>query len=210
LGVAGRIAELPSGTVTFLFSDVEGSTRLLTRLRDRYADVLGEHQRLLRAAFDEHDGREVHTEGDAFFVAFARRATRSPPRSARSGRSPPSLGPRASRCACGWVSTPARRRSDRTITSAWMCTRAARICAAGHGGQVLISSATRELLADELPEDVALRDLGEHGLKDLDRPEHLFQLVVGDLPRTSPRCRLCRPDREGEGAASAAQPDDRP
>ena len=66
------MAELPSGTVTFLFSDVEGSTRLLTRLRGRYAEVLAEHQRLLRAAFDEHDGREVHTEGDAFFVAFAR------------------------------------------------------------------------------------------------------------------------------------------
>ena len=66
------MAELPSGTVTFLFSDIEGSTRLLTRLRGRYAEVLAEHQRLLRAAFDEHDGREVHTEGDAFFVAFAR------------------------------------------------------------------------------------------------------------------------------------------
>src|SRR3954451_1143866 len=68
----GVVAELPSGTVTFLFSDMEGSTRLLTRLRERYADVLGEHHRVLRAAFDEHDGREVQTEGDAFFVAFAR------------------------------------------------------------------------------------------------------------------------------------------
>ena len=66
------MAELPRGTVTFLFSDIEGSTRLLTRLRGRYAEVLGEHHRLLRAAFAEHDGREVHTEGDAFFVAFAR------------------------------------------------------------------------------------------------------------------------------------------
>jgi hypothetical protein len=66
------MAELPRGTVTFLFSDVQGSTRLLTRLRDRWADVVGEYQRLLRAAFVEHDGREVHTENDAFFVAFAR------------------------------------------------------------------------------------------------------------------------------------------
>jgi class 3 adenylate cyclase len=72
LGAAGRIAELPNGTVTFLFSDVEGSTRLLTRLPGRYADVLAQHPRLLRATFDEHDGREVHTEGDAFFAAFAR------------------------------------------------------------------------------------------------------------------------------------------
>src|SRR6476619_7129600 len=63
---------LATGTVAFLFTDIEGSTRLLTRLRDRYAEVLAEHQRVLRAAFDAHDGREVHTEGDAFFVAFAR------------------------------------------------------------------------------------------------------------------------------------------
>jgi len=66
------MAEFPSGTVTFLFTDIEGSTRLLTRLRGGYAEVLGEHQRRLRAAFAEHDGREVGTEGDAFFVAFAR------------------------------------------------------------------------------------------------------------------------------------------
>jgi class 3 adenylate cyclase len=67
------MAEFPSGTVTFLFSDIEGSTRLLARLRaPRFGEVLGEHQRLLRAAFDEHEGREVGTEGDAFFVAFAR------------------------------------------------------------------------------------------------------------------------------------------
>jgi adenylate/guanylate cyclase family protein len=66
------MSELPHGTVTFLFTDVEGSTRLLRLLRDGYAEVLGEHQRLLRAAFGEYDGREVHTEGDAFFVAFAR------------------------------------------------------------------------------------------------------------------------------------------
>ena len=66
------MADLPRGTVTFLFSDVEGSTRLLTRLRGRYAGLLAEHQRVLRAAFNKHDGREVHTEGDAFFVAFAR------------------------------------------------------------------------------------------------------------------------------------------
>src|SRR6478609_11647954 len=66
------MAELPSGTVTFLFTDIEGSTRLLARLRDGYVAVLAEHQRVLRAVCDEHDGREVHTEGDAFFVAFAR------------------------------------------------------------------------------------------------------------------------------------------
>ena len=74
------MADLPSGTVTFLFTDIEGSTRLLTRLRDRYTEVLAEHQRVLRAAFDEHDGHEVHTEGDAFFVAFGKASARSPRR----------------------------------------------------------------------------------------------------------------------------------
>src|SRR3954467_3515349 len=66
------MAQLPGGTVTFLFSDIEGSTQLLTRLRGRYAEVLAEHRRLLRAAFEAHDGHEVQTEGDAFFVAFRR------------------------------------------------------------------------------------------------------------------------------------------
>src|ERR671931_2021355 len=152
------MAELPSGTVTFLFSDVEGSTRLLTRLRGRYGEVLAEHQRLLRAAFDEHHGPEVHT-GEAEV-----------------------------------------RLDDYVGLDVH---RAARICAAGHGGQVLISSSTRELVADELPPDVALRDLGEHRLKDLDRPEHLFQLVVGDLPADfPPLASLSR----GPGGASGLPP----
>ena len=81
--------------------------------------------------------------------------------------------------------------------------RAARICAAGHGGQVLISSSTRELVADELPHDVALRDLGEHRLKDLDRPEHLFQLVVGDLPADFPPLASLSP---GSGGANGLPP----
>ena len=89
--------------------------------------------------------------------------------------------------------------------------RAARICAAGHGGQVLISSSTRELVADELPADVALRDLGEHRLKDLDRPEHLFQLVVGDLRADFPAAGLAVARIWwGERVAAVAEPDDRP
>jgi class 3 adenylate cyclase len=180
------MAELPSGTVTFLFSDVEGSTRLLTWLRDRYSEVLAEHQRLLRTAFDEHDGREVHTEGDAFFVAFARAsdaiaAAVSAQRALASGRWPEGVDVRVR---MGVHTGEADVRQDDYV--GLDVHRAARICAAGHGGQVLISSSTRELVADELPGDVALRDLGEHRLKDLDRPEHLFQLVVGDLPSDFP------------------------
>jgi predicted ATPase/class 3 adenylate cyclase len=180
------MAELPRGTVTFLFSDVEGSTRLLTRLPGRYADVLGEHQRLLRAAFAEHDGREVHTEGDAFFVAFARAsdaiaAAVKAQRALASQDWPEGVDVRVR---MGVHTGEAEVRMDDYV--GLDVHRAARICSAGHGGQVLISSATRELVADELPDDVALLDLGEHRLKDLDRPEHLFQLVVGDLPADFP------------------------
>ena len=175
------MAELPSGTVTFLFSDVEGSTRLLTRLRGRYAEVLAEHQRLLRAAFKEHDGREVHTEGDGFFVAFARArdaiaAAVGAQRALASQRWPEGVDVRVR---MGVHTGEAEVQQNDYV--GLDVHRAARICAAGHGGQVLISSSTRELVVDELPGDVALRDLGEHRLKDLDRPEQLFQLVVGDL-----------------------------
>jgi predicted ATPase/class 3 adenylate cyclase len=186
LGVAARIAELPSGTVTFLISDVEGSTRLLTRLRGRYAEVLGEHRRLLRAAFDEHNGRELHTEGDGFFVAFARAsdavaAAVSAQRALASQRWPEGVDVRVR---MGVHTGEAEVRLEGYV--GLDVHRAARICSAGHGGQVLISSSTRELIADELPGDIALTDLGEHRLKDLDRPEHLFQLVVSDLPAEFP------------------------
>src|SRR3954447_21996834 len=180
------MAQLPGGTVTFLFSDIEGSTRLLTRLRGRYADVLAEHRRLLRAAFEAHDGHEVQTEGDAFFVAFRRAsdaiaAAVTAQRSLASRRWPEGVDVRvrmgihtgeAEVCQHDYVGLDVHR--------------AARICAAGHGGQVLISGSTCELVARELPFDVALRDLGEHRLKDLDHPERLFQLVVGDLPADFP------------------------
>jgi predicted ATPase len=154
---------------------------MLTRLGARYAEVLGEHQRLLRVVFGEHDGREVHTEGDAFFVAFMRAgdaiaAAVSAQRALASQRWPEGVDVHVR---IGLHTGEAEVRDGDYV--GLDVHRAARICAAGHGGQVLISSSTRELVADELPSDVALKDLGEHRLKDLDRPEQLFQLVVGDL-----------------------------
>jgi hypothetical protein len=132
--------------------------------------VLAEHQRLLRAAFDEHGGREVHTEGDAFFVAFARAsdaiaAAVSAQRALASHRWPQGVDVRVR---MGVDTGEAEVRQGDYV--GLDVHRAARICSAGHGGQVLISSATYALVADELPADVALRDLGEHRLKDLDRP----------------------------------------
>jgi class 3 adenylate cyclase len=142
------MAELPSGTVTFLFSDIEGSTRMLTRLRGRYAEVLAEHQRVLRASFDAYHGREVHTEGDAFFVAFARArdaiaAAVGAQRALASQRWPEGVEVRVR---IGVHTGEAEVRQEDYV--GLDVHRAARICAAGHGGQVLISSSTRELVAD--------------------------------------------------------------
>jgi predicted ATPase/class 3 adenylate cyclase len=197
------MAELPSGTVTFLFTDIEGSTLLLTRLRGRYVEVLAEHQRLLRAAFNAYDGREVHTEGDAFFVAFAR---------ASDAIAAAVAGQRALASESWPEGVEVRVRMGVHTGEAAISMddyvgldvhRAARICSAGHGGQVLVSSSTRALVADDLPQDVALSDLGEHRLKDLDRPEHLFQIVAGDLRRDFPRLSSMSP---GSGGANGLPP----
>jgi predicted ATPase/class 3 adenylate cyclase len=197
------VAQLPTGTVTFLFSDIEGSTLLLRRLRGRYTEVLGDHQRLLRAAFDEHAGREVHTEGDAFFVAFERAsdAVAASVEAQRALASHPWPEGADVRVRMGVHSGEAEVRMDDYV--GLDVHRAARICAAGHGGQVLISSSTRELVLGELPADVALRDLGEHRLKDLDRPEHLFQLVVAGLPTDFPAPASLSP---GAGGANGLPP----
>jgi predicted ATPase/class 3 adenylate cyclase len=177
---------LPTGTVTFLFTDIEGSTRLLRRLGERYAEVLGRHDRLVRAACAGHGGREMNTLGDAFFVAFARAsdavaAAVQVQRALAAEQWPEGAG--VSVRMGLHTGEPVLGGADYVGLDVH---RAARICAAGHGGQVLISRPTRELIADDLSPDVVLKDLGEHRLKDLDRPEHLFQLVVGGLPPDFP------------------------
>jgi predicted ATPase/class 3 adenylate cyclase len=168
---------LPSGTITLLFTDIEGSTRLLHELGDRYVEVLADHRRTLRTAVVEHRGVEVDTQGDAFFIAFA--------------KAPDAIA--AARAAQAQLAkSPVRVRmgihSGQPIVTAEGYVgidvhRGARICAAGHGGQILLSKATRDLL-DPAPE---LKDLGEHRLKDLQTPEWLFQLLAPDLePRFPP------------------------
>jgi predicted ATPase/class 3 adenylate cyclase len=177
---------LPSGTVTFLFSDIEGSTRLLRRLGERYAEVLGRHDRLVRAACAGHGGREVSTQGDAFFVAFPRAgdavaAAVQVQRALAAERWPEGAGVRV-RIGLH-TGEPVVGATDYIGLAVH---RAARICAVGHGGQILVSSATRELLEDELAQGISFRDLGQRRLKDFDRPEHLFQVVVADLPADFP------------------------
>ena len=177
---------LPSGTVTFLFSDIEHSTRLLQHLGDRYADVLAEYRRLLRETFQAGDGHEIDTAGDGFFAAF-QRATHAVAAAVATQRAlavhpwPEGAPVRArmglhtgepTQTASGYVGLDVHR--------------AARICAAGHGGQTLLSQITRALVEYDLPAGVSLRDLGEHRLKDLQRPERLCQIVIPDLPADFP------------------------
>ncbi|MBA2425433.1 MAG: hypothetical protein H0V58_08750 [Actinobacteria bacterium] len=163
---------LPSGTVTLLFTDIEGSTRLLHELGERYAEVLAEHRRLLREAFSRHGGVEVDTQGDAFFVAFAR-ATDAVA-AARDAQDALAGGPVRVRIG---IHTGEPVVTDEGYVGADVH-RAARIMGAGHGGQVLLSEATRQLL-DSGPE---LRDLGEHRLKDLTGSQRLYQLGDEDFP----------------------------
>ena len=178
--------ELPSGTVTFLFTDIEGSTRLLKELRGRYGPLLADHHRLLRAAFEEWGGQELHCQGDAFFVAFSRAkdAIRAVVAAQRALAAHPWPDGLVFRVRMG-LHTGEPSPSEAGLVSLSVH-RAARICSAGHGGQVLLSSTTCDLVEDELPDDVAVRDLGEHRLKDLDRPEQLFQLEIEGLPADFP------------------------
>jgi predicted ATPase/class 3 adenylate cyclase len=163
---------LPGGTVTLLFTDIEGSTRLLHELGEGYPDVLAEHHRLLREVFSRHGGVEVGTQGDGFFLAFVRAsdavaAAREAQEVLATGLVRVRIGIHTGEpvlTAEGYVGVEVHR--------------AARIMAAGHGGQVLLSQATRELL----DATVDVRELGEHFLKDLPESLHLYQLGDGDFP----------------------------
>src|SRR4051794_1243968 len=160
---------LPAGTVTFLFTDIEGSTRLLSELGERYADVLAEHRRLLREAFARHGGVEIDTQGDAFFVAFP---TAPGALEAAAEAQAVMTGPVHVRM--GLHTGPPLARGAGYVGAA--VPRAARIAAAAHGGQVVVSSSTASLV------DAELRALGEHRFKDLAAPERVSQLGDGDFP----------------------------
>ncbi|MDX6515410.1 MAG: hypothetical protein QOH73_1076 [Gaiellaceae bacterium] len=179
-------AELPSGTVTFLFTDIEGSTRLLKQLRDGYEELLAEHQRILRKAFDAYGGREIDTQGDSFFVAFPRAKNAVAAAVAGQRDLAEHAWPEGAdvRVRMGVHTGEPMVGEERYVGVG--VHRGARIGAAGHGGQVLVSQTTRELLRDDPLPDVTLRDLGEHQLKDLDEPERIYQLVAPGLAEEFP------------------------
>jgi class 3 adenylate cyclase len=164
---------LPAGTVTFLFTDVEGSTKLLHELgADRYAEALGEHRRILRAAFEAHGGVEVDTQGDAFFVAFPT----APGALAAAHDAVAGLGSEPIRVRIGiHTGTPYVAEEGYVGVDVH---RAARIAASGHGGQVLVSASTATLV-----DASGLRDLGEHRLKDLSARERIYQLGDQEFPQ---------------------------
>lgn len=181
------MTDLPSGTVTFLFTDIEGSTRLLRALgRERYAQALADQERLLRTAFSRSGGREIDTQGDSFFVAFPSAAeavsAAEAAQRALAGHSWPEG--REVRVRMGMHTGEPVVGEARYIGLG--VHRAARICSVGHGGQVLLSHMTHDLLDDEELSEISFKDLGERRLKDLDRPERIYQLVMDGLPADFP------------------------
>jgi predicted ATPase/class 3 adenylate cyclase len=183
------VTDPPTGTVTFLFTDMEGSTRLLQELGEGYRAVQDQHQKILRGAIDAEEGAEIRTEGDSFFVSF-----RTPAQAVRAAVE-------AQRRLAGsdWPhGRPLGVRMGLHTGEGVLgggdyvgidVNRAARIAAAGHGGQILISDATRALVEHSVPEGVSIRDLGTHRLKDIEHPEHLHDLVVDGLPADFPPIR---------------------
>lgn len=177
------MAGMPTGTVTFLFSDVEGSTRLLAELGDEYARHIVDHDRLLRAAFDAEGGHVVDSQTESFFVAFQRasdavtaaaavqRALVDTPLRVRVG------------IHTGQPSVAGHRYLGLDVH------RAARICGAAHGGQVLLSQTTKSLVEQELPNGTTLLELGKHRLRDLSAPQHLSQLLIAGVRNEFPPVR---------------------
>jgi class 3 adenylate cyclase len=173
------VSELPGGTVTFLFSDIEGSTRLLEQLGDRYQDVHRDHRRILREQLSEAGGREIDTQGDAFFFSFTR---------ARDAVTGAVAGQRAL-AEHEWPDGAEVKvrmglhTGEPTVGEEGYLgmdvVRAARICSAGHGGQILLSETTRALVGNNLPEGVEVRDLGKANLKDIQH-EHIYELSLAE------------------------------
>jgi class 3 adenylate cyclase len=180
------MTQLPGGTVTFVFTDIEGSTRLLQELGDaEYGRVSGDHRRIVRSTFGEHGGTEIDTQGDAFFFSFprARDAVAAAVEAQRA------LGAHA------WpgghevlVRMGLHTGEPHVGEEGYLgldVVRAARISAAGHGGQILISETTRALVGNQLPDGVAVHDLGEQHLKDIQH-EHVYELSIDGRASSRP------------------------
>ena len=183
------MANLPTGTVTFLFTDVEGSTRLAQELGDGWPPLLERHREIARAAWGEQHGVEIGTEGDSFFVVFS-----SAPQALAAA-----VAAQREFAAEAWPANAAIRVRMGMHTGEGLLSggsyvgldvhRAARIANAGNGGQILLSASTHALVEGTLPTGVLLREMGEHRLKDLSRPERIWDVVIEGLPSDHPPLR---------------------
>ena len=182
-------SDLPEGRVTLLFTDIEGSTQLLRALGDRYVGVQDRHRQLLRNVFDRHGGVEVDTQGDAFMVAFpsAGSGAAAAADAQRALASEPWPDGARVRVRIGLHTGEPDRGPEGYVGMDVHV--AARICSAGHGGQIVTSRALRDLVGDDPASDITFRPLGSHRLKDVPAPVQLFQLIALDLPETFPPLR---------------------
>jgi class 3 adenylate cyclase len=195
------VSELPSGTVTFLFSDIEGSTRLLEQLGDRYADVLRDHRRILRERLQAANGQEIDTQGDAFFFSFTRA------KDAVTG----AVAAQRALAAHEWpegieVKTRMGLHTGEPNVGeegyvGLDVVRAARICSAGHGGQILLSETTRALVGNNVPDGVEIRDLGRANLKDIQH-ERLFELALAEQRTDFPPLKTEQPQTAADDLAA--------
>jgi class 3 adenylate cyclase len=188
--------------VTLVFTDIEGSTRLLQELGDEaYGRVSSDHRRIVRETFAERGGMEIDTQGDAFFFSFprARDAVAAAVEAQRALRHHDWPGGRELRVRMGLHTGEPHVGEEGYL--GLDVVRAARISAAGHGGQVLISETTRALIGNQLPEGVAVYDLGEQHLKDIQH-EHIYELTIDGRATSSRPLKTQTPkSREGEMAA---------
>jgi predicted ATPase/class 3 adenylate cyclase len=186
---SNREIRLPTGTVTFLFTDIEGSTHLVSTLGDSYAALLTAHNRVLRDAIVRYRGTEISTEGDAFFAAFpsALDAVAAAAEAQRALVATPWPEESSVSVRMGLHSGEGRLGGDNYVGVD--VNRAARIAAVAHGGQVLLSDATRGLVAGGLRAGLGIRDLGEHRLRDLPAPERIWQLDIDGLEQVFPALR---------------------
>jgi class 3 adenylate cyclase len=177
------VPDLPGGTVTFAFTDIEESTELLKRLGDGYAGVLATHRRLVRDTFTARDGIEIDTQGDAFFFAFPR---------ARDAVAAAVDAQRAHSAAAWPDDASVRVRMGLHTGEPSLheegyvgldVVRAARICTVGRGGQILLSETTRALLGSGLPDGVSVFPLGQRQLRGIDEPERVFEVAIDELER---------------------------
>jgi len=183
---------LPTGTVTFVFTDIEGSTSLLKALGDDYGEVLSTHRRLMRDCFGTRGGVEIDTQGDAFFFAFprARDAVSAAVEAQRVHASHEWPDGHPVKVRIGLHTGEPAVGSEGYL--GLEVVRAARLCTVGRGGQVLLSETTRSLVGGSLPDGVSVHTLGERHLKDIDEPERVFELDIEGAPTPAGDVRSAR------------------